>query len=154
MKAIVYTEYGGPDVLDLKEVEKPSPKDNEVLIRIHAVSVNYGDIIARNFKNISPGEFNMPFVFWVLAKFVFGLSKPKKTILGNSFAGEVETIGKAVKLFKKGDTVFACTEQEMGAYADYLCMPENSVLAPKPSNMSYEETPSNALDIHNRREES
>jgi NADPH:quinone reductase-like Zn-dependent oxidoreductase len=139
MKAIVYTEYGGPEVLHLEEVEKPFPKDNEVLIRIHAVSVNYGDIIARNFKNVSPSEFNMPFLFWVLAKFVFGLSKPKKTILGNSFAGEVETIGKAVKLFKKGDTVFACTEQEMGAYAEYLCMPENSVLAPKPSNMFYEE---------------
>lgn len=138
MKAIVYTEYGTPDVLHLKEVEKPSPKDNEALIKIHAVSVNYGDIIARNYKNVSPQEFNMPFLFWIMARFVFGLNKPKKTILGNSFAGEVETVGKAVKLFKKGDAVFACTEQNMGAYAEYLCVPENGVLAAKPSNMTCE----------------
>jgi NADPH:quinone reductase-like Zn-dependent oxidoreductase len=138
MKAIVYTEYGTPDVLHLKEVEKPSPKDNEVLIKIHAVSVNYGDLIARNYKNVSPQEFNMPILFWMIARFTFGLNKPKKTILGNAFAGEIETVGKDVKLFKKGDAVFACTEQEMGAYAEYLCMPENGVLAAKPSNMTYE----------------
>ncbi len=139
MKAIVYTEYGPPEVLQLKEVEKPMPKANEVLIKIHTVSINFGDMIARNFKNVSPGEFNMPFIFWVMSRFVFGLSKPKKTILGNSFAGEVEEIGKDVKFFKKGDSVFACTEQKMGAYAEYLCMPENGIVALKPSNMNYEE---------------
>jgi NADPH:quinone reductase-like Zn-dependent oxidoreductase len=139
MKAIVYTEYGGPDVLKIQEVEKPFPKDNEVLIRVHAVSVNYGDMIARNFKNISPAAFNMPFLFWVMARFTFGLSKPKKIILGNSFSGEVEAVGKNVKLFKKGDAVFGCTEEQMGAYAEFLCMPENSILVAKPSNMTYEE---------------
>jgi NADPH:quinone reductase-like Zn-dependent oxidoreductase len=139
MKAIVYTEYGDPHVLRLTEVEKPYPKDNEVLIKVHAVSVNFGDIIARNFKNVSPREFNMPFLFWILARFSFGLNKPKKTILGNSFAGEVEMIGKAVKLFKEGDAVFACTKEKMGAYAEYLCMPENGILSLKPSNMTYEE---------------
>jgi NADPH:quinone reductase-like Zn-dependent oxidoreductase len=139
MKAIVYTEYGGPDVLHLKEVEKPHPKDNEVLIRVHAVSVNFGDIIARNFKKISPGEFNMPFLFWVLSKFSFGLSKPKKTILGNAFAGEVETVGKDVKLFKKGNSVFGYTGEKMGAYAEFLCVPENGILAAKPSTLTFED---------------
>jgi NADPH:quinone reductase-like Zn-dependent oxidoreductase len=139
MKAIVYTKYGGPDVLHLTELEKPFPKDNEVLIRIHAVSVNYGDIIARNFKNISPREFNMPSLFWIMARFTFGLNKPKKTILGNSFAGKVEAIGKSVKLFKKDDDVFGCREEKMRAYAEFLCMSENAILAEKPSNMNYEE---------------
>jgi NADPH:quinone reductase-like Zn-dependent oxidoreductase len=139
MKAVVYAEYGGPDVLHIKEVEKPFPKDNEVLIKVRAVSVNYGDIIARNFKNVSPRDFNMPFLFWIMARFTFGLTKPKKIILGNSFAGKVEAVGKAVKLFKKGDDVFGCREEKMGAYAEYLCVPENSILAAKPSNMNYEE---------------
>jgi NADPH:quinone reductase-like Zn-dependent oxidoreductase len=139
MKAIVYTQYGSPEVLHLKEVEKPSPKANEVLIRVHAVSVNFGDIIARNFKNVSPREFNMPLLFWILSRFGFGFSKPKKTILGNTFAGEVETVGMDVKHFKKGDTVFGYIGENMGAYAEYLCMPENGILTTKPSNMTYEE---------------
>lgn len=96
MKAVVYTEYGAPDVLKVKEVEKPTPKDKEVLIRIHAVSVNYGDIVARNFKNISTRDFNMPSLFWLIAKFSFGLKKPKVKILGNTFAGEVVLVGKEV----------------------------------------------------------
>jgi NADPH:quinone reductase-like Zn-dependent oxidoreductase len=139
MKAIVYTEYGKPDVLRIQEVDKPYPKDNEVLIRVRAVSVNYGDIIARNFKNVSPSEFNMPFLFWIMARLVFGLSKPNKTILGNAFAGEVEAVGKDVRLFKKGDAVFGCREEEMGAYAEFLCMRETGILTAKPSNMTYEE---------------
>ena len=114
MKAIVYTEYGGPDVLHLGEVEKPYPKVNEVLIKIYAASVNYGDMIARNFKNVSPREFNMPFPFWIMARFVFGLNKPKKTILGNSFSGVVERAGEKVKLFQPGQSVYGCTEQNMG----------------------------------------
>jgi NADPH:quinone reductase-like Zn-dependent oxidoreductase len=139
MKAIVYTEYGGPDVLHLTEVEKPYPKDNGVLIKVHAVSVNYGDMIARNFKNVSPREFNMPFLFWIMARLTFGINKPKKIILGNSFAGEVEAVGKDVKLFKKGDDVFGCREEKMGTYAEYVCVPKNSILATKPLNMTYEE---------------
>ena len=97
MKAIVYTKYGPPDVLQLKEVEKPTPKDNEVLIRVYATSVNYGNSLARNFKEISPRKFNMPFPFWLLAKIFFGFRKPKITILGSEFAGEIESIGKDVK---------------------------------------------------------
>ncbi len=100
----------GPDVLKIQEVETPSPKGNEVLIRVHAVSVNFGDIIARNFKNITAKEFNMPLLFWILARFGFGYGKPKIKILGNSFAGEVVTIGNEVLLYKKGDSVFTTWE--------------------------------------------
>ena len=139
MKAVVYIEYGDPDVLRIKEVEKPYPKGNEVLIRIHAVSVNYGDLIARNFKNISPKEFNMPMLFWILARFGFGLNNPKMKILGNTFAGEIEAIGNDVKHFREGGQVFGYTGEKMGTYAGYLCMPENGIIAAKPSNMSYEE---------------
>ena len=139
MKAVVYTEYGEPDVLCMKEVEKPYPKSDEVLIRIHAVSVNYGDLIARNFKNISPEEFNMLLLFWILARFGFGLNKPKRNILGNTFAGEIETIGNNVKQFSAGEQVFGYTGEKMGTYAGYLCMPENGIIAFKPSNMTYEE---------------
>ena len=114
MKAIVYTEYGEPDVLSMKEVEKPFPKDNEVLIRIRAVSVNYGDLIARNFKNISAKEFNMPLLFWILARFGFGLKKPKMKILGNTFSGEIETIGNDVRQFREGDQVFGYLGEKMG----------------------------------------
>lgn len=139
MKAIVYTEYGSPDVLHLQEIEKPSPGNNEVLVRVHSVSVNYGDIIARNFKNLPASEFNMLSLFRILAQFGFGLSKPKRKVLGNTFAGEVETIGNDVKQFKTGDQVFGYTGEKMGTYAGYLCIPEDGIIALKPSNMTYEE---------------
>ncbi|HEY9246181.1 MAG TPA: alcohol dehydrogenase catalytic domain-containing protein, partial [Candidatus Methanoperedens sp.] len=106
MKAIVYEKYGPPEVLQLKEVEKPTPKDNEVLIKVHVTSVNFGDLLARNFKEISPGKFNMPLLFWFFAKMYFGITKPKVTILGSEFAGEVESVGKSVKSFKQDDQVF------------------------------------------------
>jgi NADPH:quinone reductase-like Zn-dependent oxidoreductase len=140
MKAIIYEEYGTPDVLQIKEIEKPAPKDNEILIRIYAASVNYGDLAARNFKNISPSEFNMPLLFWFMAKVYFGLSRPKRKILGSEFSGEVESIGKAVKNFKPGDAVFGYLGQKMGAYKEYLCIPENSCVTLKPANMSFEES--------------
>ena len=139
MKAIIYTEYGGPDVLHLQEAEKPGPKSNEVLVRVHAVSVNYGDIIARNFKNLPASEFNMLALFRILAQFGFGFSKPKRQILGNTFAGEVEMVGNDVKKFKAGDQVFGYTGENMGAYAGYLCIPEDVIIALKPSHMTYEE---------------
>ena len=139
MKAIVYTRYGPPEVLELKEVEKPAPKDHEVLIRVHATSVNFGDLLARNFKEISPGKFSMPLFFWFFAKMYFGFTKPKITILGSEFAGEIESTGKDVKSFKQGDQVFGYLGQTMGAYAEYLCMPEDGCVAIKPANMTYEE---------------
>jgi len=139
MKAIVYKNYGSPEVLQLADVEKPLPRDNEVLIRVHATSVNFGDTMARNFKAISPSQFNMPFLFWLVAKISFGLNQPKITILGNEFAGEIEAVGNNVKKFKQGDQVFGYTGERMRAYAEYLCMPENGMLALKPSNLTYEE---------------
>jgi NADPH:quinone reductase-like Zn-dependent oxidoreductase len=139
MKAIIYTEYGPPEVLKLREVEKPVPADNEILIRIYATSVNYGDITARNFKNISPRDFNMPFPLWFPARIMFGFRKPRKKILGSEFAGEIEATGKGVKLFKTGDPVFGYLGQSMGANAEYLRIPETGLVAKKPTNMTYEE---------------
>ncbi len=139
MKAIICTKYGPPEVLQLKEVEKPAPGNNEILVKVYATSVNYGDILARNFKEISPRKFSMPFLFWFFAKMYFGFRKPKITILGSEFAGEVESVGKDVKSFKQGDQVFGYLGQSMGAYVEYLCMPEGGVVAIKPSNMTYEE---------------
>jgi NADPH:quinone reductase-like Zn-dependent oxidoreductase len=139
MKASVYTQYGSPDVLQLKEVTQPVPQGNQVLIRVHATSVNYGDLAARNFRAISPREFNMPFIFWLLAKISFGLQKPNISILGSEFSGEIEAVGRDVKRFKKGDRVFGYPGQSFGAYAEYLCMPENGVLTSKPANLTGEE---------------
>jgi len=139
MKAIVYTEYGSPDVLKLKEVAKPAPKDNEILIRVHATAVNYGDLTARNFAHLSPGEFNMPTPLWLPARMSFGWNKPKINILGSELAGEVEAAGKDVTKFKPGDQVFAYLGMNMGAYAEYVCIPETGTVALKPANLTYEE---------------
>jgi NADPH:quinone reductase-like Zn-dependent oxidoreductase len=139
MKAIVYTKYGPPDVLELKEVAKPIPKDNEILIRVYATPVNYGDITARNFKKISPRKFTMPFPLWLPTRIFFGIRKPRKKILGSEFAGKIEAVGKDVKLFRKGDQVFGYLGPSLGANAEYLCMSEDGSVAIKPANMTYEE---------------
>jgi NADPH:quinone reductase-like Zn-dependent oxidoreductase len=136
MKAIVYTEFGPPDVLQLKEVEKPTPKDNEVLVKIHATTVTFGDLFARNpsYKN-----FAMPAPLYLYPKIAFGFRKPKRTILGAEFSGTVEAVGTEVTKFSKGDEVFGYVADKVGCYAEYRCVPEDISVALKPTNMTHGE---------------
>ena len=131
MKAIVCTRYGSPDVLQLKEVNKPIHNKNEVLVKIHATTVGSEDIRVRGFKS--------PILLWIPMRIVLGLRKPRQPILGVELAGEVEQIGKNVKLFKKGNQVFALTGMSLGAHAEYTCLHENAIISEKPSNMTFEE---------------
>ncbi|MBI1767730.1 MAG: NAD(P)-dependent alcohol dehydrogenase [Bacteroidetes bacterium] len=131
MRAIVCTQYGPPEVLQLREVEKPIPKHNEVLIKVRATTVTVADFRVRSFT--------IPAVAWLPARIVLGLTKPRKSILGVELSGEIESIGKDVKLFKKGDQVFAATLKDFGAYAEYKCLPEDGPIAIKPANITHAE---------------
>ena len=132
MKAIVYAEYGSPEVLQVKEVEKPKPRDDEVLIKVHAAEVTKADCEMRSFN------FQVKW-FWLPLRVALGLIKPKKQILGGYFAGEVEAVGKDVSKFNKGDQVFGTTRLRLGAYGEYVCLPASYTLVPKPYNMSFDE---------------
>src|SRR5512137_224039 len=125
MKAAVYTKYGPPEVVQIMEIEKPVPNDNEVLVKVHATSLNRTDCGFRKPE--------YPFII----KLINGFSKPKRAILGSEFAGEIESVGKNVSLFKKGDQVFGLTGDKFGAHAEYLCIPEDTSITLKPSNMNY-----------------
>ena len=133
MKAIVCTKYGPPDVIKLSEVEKPTPKDDEVLIRIHATTVTAGDTELRGLK--------FSFFLRLLMRLGFGFRGPRKksSILGMELAGEIESVGEGVQMFKKSDQVFAVTGFHFGAYAEYICLPEDGTVVIKPVNMTYEE---------------
>jgi len=139
MKAIVYDEYGGPDVLQFKEMVKPVPKANEVCVQVQATTVNYGDLTARNFRHMPLSKFNMPLVLYYPSRLAFGFFKPRVHILGSEFSGVVESIGKGVKRFHPGGPVYGYRGMSMGAYAEYVCMPEEGTLANKPDNLSHEE---------------
>ena len=131
MKAIICTKYGPPEVLQLKEVEKPRPKNNEVLIKIYATTASIVDRRIRGLNVPGPGR--------ILMRLMFGLTKPRNPILGRYLAGEIETVGKDVKRFQNGDQVYARTGARFGGYAEYTCLPEDSVMTLKPTNVTYEE---------------
>jgi NADPH:quinone reductase-like Zn-dependent oxidoreductase len=131
MKAAICTKYGSPDVLRLEVVETPTPRDNEILVKIHAATATAADCELRRFQ--------LPLRLWLPARLYLGVFRPRKKILGQELAGDVESVGKGVTRFKKGDAIFAYTGLRLGAHAEYACLPEDGVLALKPSNMSYEE---------------
>jgi NADPH:quinone reductase-like Zn-dependent oxidoreductase len=126
MKAVICTKYGPPEVLQIKEVDRPVPKNNEILVKIFAIPIATEDPIQRKGKPY----FTRPF---------FGLTKPKKSIMGAEFSGEIEAVGEDVKLFKEGDPVFGHSGFGLGCYAEYVCMPEEGLLSIKPQNISNEE---------------
>ena len=137
MKSIICTKYGPPEVLQLIEVEKPFPKDNEVLIKVIATTVHIGDTKVRR---LEPGLGSVrDFFFKPMMRIMMGFRGPRKKILGMELAGDIEAVGKNVTLFKIGDPVFASTEFEFGAYVQFRCMPEDGILAIKPTNMTYDE---------------
>ncbi|THB71961.1 MAG: NAD(P)-dependent alcohol dehydrogenase [Desulfovibrio sp.] len=139
MQAAIYQEYGPPEVLRVQEVDTPEPGDKDVLVKVMASSVGFGDLIARDFKAVTPGSFTMPWLFWFLAKLDFGFSKPKRRILGAEYSGVVAAVGKDVTQWKEGDQVFGYLAQAFGAYAEYVRVKENAVLAPKPEGLSHEQ---------------
>ena len=136
MKAIIYTKYGPPEVLQLKEVEKPTPRDNEILVKIHVATVSRADTGTRS--NLE----GFPLIYRILARTMTGLRKPKQIIPGHELAGEVISVGKDVKRFKKGDQIFGTTTGlKFGANAEYVCLPEEwkaGMMGLKPTNMNYE----------------
>ncbi len=137
MKAVICTKYGPPEVLEIQDIAKPNPKDNEVLVKIHATTVHVGDTKIRGFR---PGLGKIQdFMFKPIMRFMIGFKGPRKKVLGMELAGSIEEVGKDVELFKRGDRVFAATESNFGAYAEYICVPEKSAMAEIPVNMSFEE---------------
>jgi len=131
MKAIVYEKYGPPEVLQLKEVEKPAPKNNEVLIKTHAATVTSADWRVRSLT--------VPFGFGLIMRLVFGISRPRQPILGSELAGVIESVGKDVSKFKVGDPVIAFSDVAMGCHAEYKCMAEDGAVVLKPSCLTFEE---------------
>ena len=148
MKAIVYREYGGPEVLHVSEVEKPTPGENEILVNVRASSVNYGDLLSRNVKNATSREFNMPLFMLPMVKLMLGYSKPKRNILGSEFSGVVESVGGGVTRFIPGDEVYVHNEMNFGGYAEYINVSADGLVAKKPASLSFAQaaaTPMGAL---------
>lgn len=141
MKAMVYRKYGSPDVLQLEELETPIPKDDEVLIKIHASAVTMGDCEIRSGK--------MDNFIWFIIRIMFGFFKPKYPVLGQELAGTIEAVGKDITKFKAGDKVFACTDQNMGGSAEYICLPLSRSIAKMPEKMSCAEAASTPVGFTN-----
>lgn len=143
MKAVICTGYGPPEVLQLKEIEKPRPGNNEVLIKIMATAVTASDCIIRGFNMPGDHKFPMKQIMGLMMRFYVGFRKPKKPVLGLVLSGEIEATGQDIRQFKKGDQVLGFTGYSFGAYAEYKCMSEKAsklgCLAPKPNNLSHEE---------------
>jgi len=137
MKAAVLKEFGTPDKLELQEINAPIINNNELLIKVHAASVNFGDVLMRNFRSVTLGKFSMPFLFWLTAKFYFGFRKPNVKIPGNEFSGTVEKTGEYVKQFKNGDPVYGYTGMKMGTHADYVKISEKGIAVIKPQNITF-----------------
>jgi NADPH:quinone reductase-like Zn-dependent oxidoreductase len=133
MKAAIYEKYGPPEVLQIRDVKKPTPRENEASVKIHATTVTRGDVRMRGFSVTA--------IEWLPARLVLGVFSPRRKILGMEFVGEIEAVGENVKKFEVGDKVFASTypRLHLGAYAEYICLPENGMITHKPTNMSYEE---------------
>ena len=131
MKAYICEKYGPPEVLHLKEVEKPAPKENELLVRVHATTVNAADINVRGLKYVPPG-------LGLVARMMMGFGKPKISVIGSVIAGVVEAAGEKVSSFKVGDRVYG-TGSSLGAYAEYACRPDSGAIAPIPGNISFEQ---------------
>ena len=132
MKAVIYRRYGQPEVLQLAEIDKPAPKDNELLIKVHAAEVTKSDCEMRSFR--FPVKW-----FWLPLRLAMGLLRPRRPVLGGYFSGEVEAVGAAVTRFKTGDPVFGTTRLRLGAYGEYVCLPEDFTIVPKPRNTSFAE---------------
>ncbi len=131
MKAIICTKYGAPEVLEIHEIAQPVPKDNEVLIKIHATTVTSGDVTIRAAKG--------PVLYRLPMRIILGFTRPRQPVLGTELSGVVEAVGKNVTRYEKGDPVFAFNGMRLGAYAEYICLPEDGMISIKPSNVSYEE---------------
>ncbi|UZR97678.1 NAD(P)-dependent alcohol dehydrogenase [Chondrinema litorale] len=131
MKAVICTKYGAPEVLQIREVPKPIPRPNEILIKIKSTTVTVADFRVRSFT--------IPLIFWLPARLMLGISKPRKPILGVELSGVIEALGDQVKNFQQGDEVFAATLNEFGAYAEYICLAETKTIALKPAQLSFNE---------------
>jgi NADPH:quinone reductase-like Zn-dependent oxidoreductase len=134
MKAVVYAKSRSPDFIEIREIEKPIPKENEILIKVHATTVTSGDVSLRSFKNQT--------LFWLIMRIMYGVKRPDKLILGSELAGEIEAIGEKASRFSIGDKVFASTGMKFGANAEYITMAEDEAVAVMPDNVTFEEAAS------------
>lgn len=139
MRAAVFDEYGGPEVLHLEELEDPTPQHDEVQVRVRACAIRYGDLMIRDLPAVTPASFNMPTPLLLPVRMWFGWRRPRNRILGSEFSGEVSAVGGSVTRFRPGDAVMGYRGPAMGANAEYVCMAEHGMVAHKPANVTFEQ---------------